>query len=381
MSHHPIVSSRALHRRRLLGAGAATAAGAAIGVSARAAGAQSSSVAGTRYGVNYDTGTEWWGGDLTREMWSDAILAHEIDVIANQLNASAITLVGSDLDRLTAAATLAAEQGIEVWVQPRTIEGSMDDTRAKIVDTAKMLESLRADGATTILSLGYELSLYMVGVLDGDSYGARAVSLDRAYASDTLGDVGKKLDEFLADADKAAREVYEGSVTYSAGSWEWPYLDWSGFDYLSANHYRDSDNADYYVPALGQMKKMGPPVVISEFGLATYKGAADAGVRGGGIIDWDVDPAEIDGDYERSETEQAETLIELLDIFEEEELAGAFVYTFIEDLTYSDDPTFDLDMASFGIVKVMPEDQRGDDETDYWQPKEAFDALAERWSS
>jgi hypothetical protein len=63
---------------------------------------------------------------------------------------------------------------------------------------------------------------------------------------------------------------------------------------------------------------------------------------------------------------------------------AAFVYTFARyDLPHRDDPHVDLDMASAGVVKVLdgqrgtrdPRDRRYPDMA--WEPKAAFDALAD----
>lgn len=381
MKHHSVDSVRRMHRRRLLGGAVATIAGVGLGLPKLTTRAQSSSVASASYGVAYDTGTEWWEGTLTREVWSDAILEHEMDVIANQLHSAAVWLFGSDLDRLERAAELAAAQGMQTWVQPMLISGSKDDTRAQLVDMATRLEAIRAGGATTTLVTGSNLTVMMEGILDGSDYDARFDSLYDAYDNNALGEVTQELNDFLGGTIDAIREVYDGAMTYNAATWEWASLDWSRFDYLSTSGYRDEDNRDTYEDDIAQMQAVGKPVVISEFGCATFEGASDLGVLASNIIDWTVDPPEIDGDYVRSESEQADTVLELLGIFEEKQLAGAFVYTFIEDYTYSEDPTYDLDMASFGIVKVLPAGSRGSDETAYWEPKEAFSALAERWSS
>jgi hypothetical protein len=74
----------------------------------------------------------------------------------------------------------------------------------------------------------------------------------------------------------------------------------------------------------------------------------------------------------------------LLDVFAAEGVDAALVYTFARyDLPHRDDPDVDLDMASTGVVKVLdgqsgardPRDRRYPDMP--WEPKAAFDALAD----
>jgi len=85
----------------------------------------------------------------------------------------------------------------------------------------------------------------------------------------------------------------------------------------------------------------------------------------------------------RDEHEQASYLRELLDVFDAEGVDAAFVYTFARyDLAHRDDPYMDLDRASAGVVKVLdsqsaPSDPRRRYADMPWEPKAAFDALAD----
>ena len=90
------------------------------------------------------------------------------------------------------------------------------------------------------------------------------------------------------------------------------------------------------------------------------------------------------GEFVRDENEQATYLREVLDVFAAEGIDAAFVYTFARyDLPHRDDPHVDLDMASAGVVKVLdrqigasnPRGRRYPDMP--WEPKAAFDALAD----
>ena len=130
----------------------------------------------------------------------------------------------------------------------------------------------------------------------------------------------------------------------------------------------------------------GKPVAITEFGCATYRGAADLGTRDDAMIEWGdrAQAIRLKGDFTRDEDEQARYLAELLNIFEAEGVSHAFVYTFARyDLPYRICPPFeDLDLASKGVVKVL-DGRQGQSYPDMpWEPKAAFTALAEiygRW--
>ena len=86
----------------------------------------------------------------------------------------------------------------------------------------------------------------------------------------------------------------------------------------------------------------------------------------------------LNGDYVRDEQEQATYLHELLDIFTTEGVDAAFVCTFVcYGLPHRSDPREDLDMASWGVVKIL-ENRLGDIYPDMpWEPKAAFTILAD----
>jgi hypothetical protein len=129
----------------------------------------------------------------------------------------------------------------------------------------------------------------------------------------------------------------------------------------------------------------GNPVAITEFGAATYRGAGDRGARGLEIVEHDKDtdaPVRLNGEYVRDEEGQARYLRELLDVFEAEGVDSAFVFTFsLHDYPHrpDGDPREDLDLAGYGIVRVL-EERHGEAYPDMaWEPKAAFTMLAEHY--
>lgn len=78
-------------------------------------------------------------------------------------------------------------------------------------------------------------------------------------------------------------------------------------------------------PYLGYQR----PVVISEVGCCTYRGAEDAGGMGWAIVDYAKTPLRLDDDYERDETLQARELVGQLDLLDSQGIDGAFVMTFV----------------------------------------------------
>src|SRR5262249_47603210 len=139
--------------------------------------------------------------------------------------------------------------------------------------------------------------------------------------------------------------------------------------------------AGHFAAGIRSLVAQGKPVAITEFGSVTYTGAADKGARGGEIVEWDKEaiiPLRLDGDYIRDEDEQATYMRELLEIFTAEGVDSTFVFTFVQySLPHRREPRQDLDMASYGIVKVY-EGRFGETYPDMaWEPKAAFSVLAD----
>jgi hypothetical protein len=76
--------------------------------------------------------------------------------------------------------------------------------------------------------------------------------------------------EFLASAVSAARGLFGGPITYAAGLWE--QVDWSRFDLVGIDAYRDVTNRDGYAAGLRTHLTTDRPVVATETGCATYRG-------------------------------------------------------------------------------------------------------------
>jgi len=142
--------------------------------------------------------------------------------------------------------------------------------------------------------------------------------------------------------------------------------------------YRTAGNADNYKKNIGAFVGQGKPAAITEFGCGTYTGAADNAANSLWIIDWvDGRPERLNGNYDRNESEQASYMLELLKIFEAEKVDAAFTTSFASySLPHRKDPLRDLDIGSYGIVKVY-QDKFGETYPDMpWEPKESFRVLA-----
>jgi hypothetical protein len=343
-------------------------------------------------GVNYDVGRVLDGMNW-RPAFEAAETRRELEIIRDDLHCNAVKLCGEDAGRLRAVAADALERGLDVWLSPELWDRTPADTLDYVVAAAREFEPLRQQWPDRVtLSLGTELTLFMRGITEGDTFQER---LAHPGLWDTLrsGAHNAALNAFLAQAVNGVRQVFRGDISYASLMAE--RVDWTMFDIVAVDLYREASHRDWFLRARNSLFRHNKPVVITEFGCCTYRGAADAGGRGWQIVDLSVMPPELDGDYTRDEAEQARELTDLIATFATAEVDGAFVFTFVAPLLpYSENPRYDLDMASYSLVKshgnrlgdvaALVQDTRWDTSparSAYpdmpWDPKESFGAVAD----
>ncbi|GAA3103069.1 hypothetical protein JOF29_003457 [Kribbella aluminosa] len=326
-------------------------------------------------GVNYDTGLVYGGRNTRRRFDIDAV-RNDLRVIADRLHAPAVRISGGDPDRLTFAAEAALAAGLDVWFSPMPMDLEPDQVISLLTDCAARAEPLRqAAEAEVVMVLGCELTLFCKGFLPGETAQERiALMMDPATWTDPA-----KVAQLQAGLARwtglqqelvaAARKVFAGRITYAAGMWE--DVNWDLFDIVALDAYRDANNAATFADELAARSTWGKPVVATEFGCCTYRGAAGRGGLGWTVVDAKADPPVLDGVYERREEEQVEYLMDLVEEFDRINLAAAFWFSFagFELPHRPGDPQHDLDLAAYGLVAV-------DDEGN-WKPKQVFGKLAE----
>ncbi|MGI5205631.1 hypothetical protein ACQEU6_29130 [Spirillospora sp. CA-108201] len=328
-------------------------------------------------GINFDTGFTS-AGTTTREPFDPAVVRREMEIIRSDLRCDAVRITGGDRDRLETAARLAAEAGLEVWYCPFTNGLTQDELLDFVADGAARAERLRRDGADVVFLTGSEISICTAGFLPGATLRERAAALsDPRQARTALASLPAAINAFLAKAVATARNEFGGRIGYASLPFEG--VDWTLFDVVATDAgYRDTQNADLLPAGLRALTAHGRPAAVTEFGCASYRGAAAIASRGDEVIEWNdqARPAHLTRPVVRDEQEQADYLRELLDIFENSGIDAAFVYTFARyDLPHADTGAHDFDRASFGIVKVLP--GKGTTYPDMpWEPKAAFHALA-----
>ncbi len=292
--------------------------------------------------MTYDTGYIR-NGEISRMSFDPAVVRRELAIIRDDLHCNAVQVIGGDPGRLELATSYAAELGLEVWFSPYPLELRPAEILALFTDCAGRAERLRKSGAEVVFVAGVELSIMNQGFMPGDSVDERLSLLlsDLDRRREWLAGVSARLNDFLRSAVAVVRDLVAG----------------------------------------------GKPVAVTGFGTAAYLGAGDRGGRVMEIIEYDEGtgtPVRLNGEYVRDEAGQAAYLREVLEVFDAEGVDGAFVFIFaLYNFPHrpDGDPRLDLDMASLGIVKML-EGRNGDAYPGMdWEPKAAFAAVADCYSS
>jgi hypothetical protein len=346
-------------------------------------------------GIHYDTGTTYFPGPVgeaisTRRGALDmSVVRRELEIIRDDLHANAVRVVGSDVGSLTAVAEIALGLGLEVWFSPACFGYPAEETTSRLVAAAEEAATLEAaHPGRVVLVAGSELTLFMPGILPGKNIPERVQNFKADPA--LLGN--GKLGAYLADLVPRLRARFGGPLTYASLVFE--QVDWEPFDYVGVDHYRDARVRDRYVEMLQPFLATGKPVIVTEFGMRTFRGAESSGALGFGVTDGKrlalnalpligrfVRPR-LTGTFERDEAMQAREIAETLDELEGAGVAGALLSTFATPrATSDDDPRYDLDMDSMSLVKALPGGRHGTRYPDMpWEPKEAFDAVARHFA-
>lgn len=297
----------------------------------------------------------------------------DLSAIRDQLHCTAVVLIGTDLERMDAAAGFALEIGLDAWLEPHPVDVGRRTLVRDLTAAARVAESLRRRfPGRVVLVLGCEYSVHLGGMIPGRPEVTRLLMTVR-WRHVFRRRITRVVNRLLAAALAAARPVFGGPITYASASWE--DVDWSGFDFAGVNLYRSGGNAAHFEELLVErMRLAGKPLVVTEFGCGAYIGGAQRGPGSFKIVNWWPTPPRIRDGNVRNERVQAAYVGELIDVYHRHRVHAAFVYTFaLREYPHVEDPLHDLDMAGFGVVKVDPEDPAK------WEPKLAFHEIARRY--
>lgn len=329
-------------------------------------------------GINYSVGIRYVSGGHEPIRPNLQEMRTDLKAIQQELHCNAIRIYGDELDRIVECTQIAFNLGLEVWASPRKIDLEMSDTVEYIRSCAQELQQVNSPDRKLTLVVGCEFTIDLRGLVPGRSIydRLRTIFNPLSFVKNAFGvrpGYNEKLGRLLTDTVRSAREVFSGAITYAAGMWE--EISPSLFDVLSVNYYRDHRNERSYVSSVQKLTSGPKPVAITEFGCGAFQGAERLGAGSYRIVSRKGDRAVIPNQYKRDEGVQARYLHDLLAVFAQQGVYAAFPFEFIDrNSLHSEDPARDLDMASFGVVKMVEDSKAGSRST--WVPKKAFHTLA-----
>lgn len=333
-------------------------------------------------GVVYDVGLMYGGETLSLPDFNPEQVDYDMNVISNILSCNAVRIEGDNLARLVKAAEIAGSYKLKVFFNPWKMEAGPEEVVEYMRKGAEEAERLRERGLDIVFVAGCEYSMFNKGVIDGDTQNERMNALmelgasgeSRAKAQEVLDGMSAKLNAILGIISKNVREAFKGEVTYASGTWE--SVDWSNFDIVGVDYYRNGESESDYVQGLERYRSEGKPIVVMEMGCCTYKGAAQRGSfafaiykgidgQGNAIYENGVVPI-------RDETEQADYVETVIRLLSPAGIGGVFVFVFRYPIYPYKPDGIDLDMTSYALVKSFPPEDSHSKRIPSWQPKEAF---------
>ncbi|MGW4031223.1 abortive phage infection protein [Streptomyces sp. NPDC004838] len=365
--------SEGISRARFLAGAGAVGAAAVWGTADQAAAAGNGRRRRVKHrGVCYTLGA----GETPGTAWSAARTRRDLRAIEHDLHADSIKVTGDGVERLTTTAAQAAERGLHIWMEPTLADLPERDILDHMAECGRFAERLRRQGADVDLSVGCEFWLFVPGIVPGANVLERIENLTNGtYDPEHM---QRELNRFIALAARVGRSVFKGKLSYASAQGD--IVDWSLFDIVGLDYYSYFPRRRDYVRELGEYLCWGKPLAITEFGTCTFEGAPEQGGMGWSIVDYSKDPPEITGNPVRSERTQADYLTELLSVFESMGLYAAMAFEFVTpDQPHRSEPRYDLDLASYSIVKAIKDDLGDPASAWHWEPKEAFHALARRY--
>lgn len=339
-------------------------------------------------GVVYDVGLQYNPNSYSVETFNPDLVKYDMSVILNELHANTVRIEGEDISRLVRATEIAHAIGLKAFFNPWKMGANPEETIGYMKEASIAAEKLRTKGIDLVFVAGCEYSLFSRGVFPGETLYDRiayliANSSNSAHSqgrNSDLVEVYQKLNVILSDINRVVRAEFNGPVTYASGTWE--DVDWSLFDIIGVDYYRNGESEQQYVDGLKRYKST-KPLLVMEVGSCTYEGAAARG-SGGFTILQGTNP---DGTpkYEggktpiRSEKEQADYVETQVKLLSKTDVEGVFVFVFsFPTMFYSE--FIDLDMTSFSLVKSFAKDDPRSQKLPSWEPKEAYKRLAEVYS-
>jgi hypothetical protein len=236
-------------------------------------------------GVNYFTDNicpEWSGGVPNP---TDDEMEEQLDTLRDELGCNVICVNGGLLeDRMMECGQLAAEKGFErVYMLPRYMGASVEETVDKIGKFAQKVKLLREASDAVVYCVGHEFGLE-TSIVNGSTWFERLASLNGSNAQQEWNKVRRILPKMFKDVIATCKANYGYEIAYASIASESTddLVPWADpiFESVGVDAYVQPITGwteDWIYQLLRRMKRFGKPVHSMETGCMTYSGAAHNG--------------------------------------------------------------------------------------------------------
>lgn len=334
-------------------------------------------------GVVYDVGLRY--NTLSVDSLDYKKVDYEMEVISNILKCNTVRIEGESLSRLADVSRIAHRHGLKIFFNPWKMGADEKENIDYMTKAATIAEQLLEEGLDMVFVAGCEYSLFCKGVFPGESFDERLqwfLSLSRnPDAMKIMKQKNAILNGIMSKICKAIRSRFSGKITYSSGTWE--DINWTEFDIIGIDYYRNGESDKQYLEGLNRYKGE-KPLVVMEVGCCAYKGAYQRGSFGFGVLKG----SDADGNliYEggtppvRSEKEQARYVADQINLINRGGANGVFIFVFKFPIYPYRDNGADFDMTSYALVKSFAPDDPRYSIFPGWSPKLAFYQLGISYS-
>jgi len=203
----------------------------------------------------------------------------QLDTIRNDLGCNAVIVdAGGDFeDELIECAKLAIEKDFDrVYVQPRYINYTIDDTIERVGKLARRVREFRQTSEAIVYHLGHEFTLETQGIVPGSNWWER---LAYCNTNEWASKVREKLPKMFSDLIAVCEANYGYEISYAAIAWaEVDTVPWShrSFESIGVDAYVQPEvgwTEDWIRNLLTSLKTYRKPVISTEAGCMSFSGA------------------------------------------------------------------------------------------------------------
>lgn len=284
-------------------------------------------------GITYELCSKFSG-----DLWApptESQMEEYLHVMRNQLHCNGLQILGDCDEVIVTCVKKAIEKGFDtIVVGPRYYkkgpleDNTIDESVGMTASLAKKLEDF-IEHVDLALCVGWEWEISLRGIATSATYAERSYEIYGRYENDwTKWDkmmrpyVEEKLNSYLKQAISQIRSNFGGKLTYSSGEGTRLLVHWNelGLDIVGPMVYyaRKYQTQSTFLDELRSYKGYGKPVYVTEFGCFTYEGASLYGGDG-----W----AQYRG-QKYSQAEQAQSIIEQVELFDKGGVDGIFLHSF-----------------------------------------------------